>query len=231
MADVMNLNELVPTHLEDASGVDKHATIIQLTSQFEEEHPDPDDWVYRPDIRYGVTDRIQLETMLDLMSGGDENQSGEIRAGVLYQVNKPENAFPVIALNPVAHLPTGKESRGTDLGMKLILTSTISGSSDHPDTQLHLNYEILHNSSRRPGEREDEGIYALGFSRRLMEKLALIVDFIHQDDIFKDRQETYIETGLHQQLSKQFYLGYGFGKGVGPTTPDWTGILSLEMEI
>ncbi|MES2526743.1 MAG: hypothetical protein V4598_06635 [Bdellovibrionota bacterium] len=230
-ADVMNLNENVPTHLEDASPVEEHATIFQLSTQFEEENPDPDDFVFRPDIRYGLTKKIQVEALADFMTGGDENQSGEIRTGVLYQFNDSENAVPIVSLNPVVHLPTGKESRGNDLGIKLILTSTLAGSSDRAVSQLHLNYELLHNSARRPGERKDEGIYAFGISQRIKEKLALIVDFIHQDDIFKDRQETYIESGLHQEIGKKFYLSYALGKGVGPSTPDWTGILSMELEL
>ncbi len=225
-ADVMNLNELVPTHLEDASPVKKKETILQLSTQFEKENPD--DLVFRPDIRYGITDMIQFETLVDLMSGGDENQSGEVRTGILYQLNKSDNSFPVISLNPVIHFPTGKESRGIDPGMKILLTSTLAGSGDSPETQLHLNYEFLPNSARRPREREDETIYAFGISRRLKEKLALVVDFIHQDDIFKDRQETFIETGLHQQIGEKLFLGYGMGKGAGPSTPDWMGVVSLE---
>jgi hypothetical protein len=94
-ADVMNLNEFVPTHLEDATPVDVGATIYQLTGEFEKASPDTFTW--RPDIRYGLNKKIQLEAQGDLMSGGRESRGGEAKAAVQYKLNESDNAFPVIA--------------------------------------------------------------------------------------------------------------------------------------
>ncbi len=228
-ADVMNLNELVPTHLEDASPVEEHQTIYQFSGQFDKSSPDEITW--RPDIRYGLTKKIQLEAAGDITSGGNELRNGETRASVLYQINESDNAVPVISISPWAALPTGKKTAGFDPGIKVILSSTLRGTAEKPDTQVHLNYQIRHNSVRKSGEKADEVLYAGGFSRRLKEKLSLVADIIFQDDEGKDERKDFIEAGLHQELSKGFYIGYGLGKGIGPSSPDWSGILSLEVEI
>lgn len=228
-ADVMNLNEFVPTHLEDASPIDEKSTIFQMSAQFENE--DPDDISFRPDIRYGLTKKIQLEVMADLISGGKEEQSGETKAALLYQVNDSHNAFPVFSVNPIAQFPTGKESRGIDPGCKFILTSTLTGTQEKPETQIHLNFESIHNSARRRGERASENLYALGFSRRIRENMALVIDFYHEADTPKDRDEDFFEAGIHLQAGKRLYLSLGGGFDVGPQDPAWNSILSAEYEI
>lgn len=228
-SDVMNLNEFVPTHLEDASPVDEHSTIFQLSGQFEQE--EKDDVTWRPDVRYGLTKKIQLEVMADLISGGDENQSGDTRLGILWQVNESANAVPVLSLNPIATFPTGKDSAGTDLGMKFLLTSTVSGTQKKPDTQIHLNYEYLNNALRKPGERPAEKIFAFGISRRLWENMALIIDYYHEEDTPDDRDENFVESGIHMQTGKRFYFSLGTGVDIGPSVPHWNVISAVEYEI
>lgn len=228
-SDVMNLNEFVPTHLEDASPVEEHATIFQLSGQFEQE--EKDDFTLRPDVRYGLTKKIQLEVMADLISGGDEDQSGDTKGGVLWQVNESENAVPVLSLNPVATFPTGKKSQGTDLGMKLLLTSTVAGNQKKPDTQIHLNYEYQHNALRKSGERPAEKIFAFGISRRLWENMALILDYYHEEDTPDNRDENFVESGIHMQTGKRLYFSLGGGFDIGPGDPHWNVISAVEYEI
>lgn len=222
-ADVMNLNEFVPTHLEDATPVDVGKTIFQLSGKFEKENPD--EITFREDIRYGLSQHLQLEAMVDQISGGPEIRSGESKFSFLYMPYESKSALPALGINPFVAFPTGKKSEGTDPGAKLILTSTFG------ETQLHLNYQLRHNAGRKSGERADEILYAFGMSRKLIEKLALIVDVIHQDDNEKSTFKNYVETGLHQETLKGIYLSYGIGKGYGPDSPDWMGNLSLEIEI
>lgn len=228
-ADVMNLNEFVPTHLEDAPPIKEHSTIFQLSSQFEKE--DQDDVTWRPDIRYGLTKKIQLELMTDIITGGEENQSGETKTAVMYMLNESDNAFPVISLNPIAQFPTGKHSRGTDLGMKLLITSTLSGSQEKPESQLHLNYEYLNNAQRRSGERGAEFTFAFGYSRRIRESMALVIDFYHEADTPRDRDEDFLEAGIHLQAGQRLYLSLAAGVDVGPETPHWNSIFAIEYEI
>jgi hypothetical protein len=228
-ADVMNLNEFVPTHLEDATPVDEHKTIYQLSGRFDQANPDVLTW--RPDIRYGATKTLQLEASTDTLSGGNESGSGETKFSAQYTVIKSNNAVPVVAITPFVNFPTGKNSQGLDNGAKLILTSTLKGTMERPETQLHLNYQLLHNSSRKSGERSDEALWAFGLARKIRENMSLVADFFHQDEPNKSHSRDHLEAGIHHQVSKEFYLSYGLGKGIGPTSPQWIGIFSLEMEI
>ncbi len=220
----MNLNEFVPTHLEDATPVDVHSTIYQVSGKFEKSNPD--EITIREDIRYGVNKHLQLEAMVDNLSGGKEVRSGESKFSILYMPYEVENSLPVLGLNPFVAFPTGKISEGIDPGAKIILTSKVTS-----ETQLHLNYQLRHNAGRRAQERAEETLYAFGVTRRLRDNLAIIADIIYQDDNTKSSFKNYVEAGLHQETYKGIYLSYGFGKGFGPNGPDWMGNLSLEVEI
>ena len=150
----MNLNEFVPTHLEDATPVDVHSTIYQVSGKFEKSNPD--EITIREDIRYGVNKHLQLEAMVDNLSGGKEVRSGESKFSILYMPYEVENSLPVLGLNPFVAFPTGKISEGIDPGAKIILTSKVTS-----ETQLHLNYQLRHNAGRRAQERAEETLYAL----------------------------------------------------------------------
>ena len=228
-ADSMNLNELAPTHLEDASPVEEHSLVFQMSGRFEKALPDELTW--RPDVRYGATKKLQLEAQADILSGGDETRNDETKFIAQYQVNDSDSAVPVFTVTPFLSFPTGKFTRGIDPGAKLILTSTLSGTQKKPDTQIHLNYQLRHNSSRRPRERADEGLYALGMSQRVKEKTTVVADIIHQDDEEKDSYKDFVEAGLHQEALKGLYVSFGAGKGIGPNSADWMAAFGMEWEL
>ncbi len=227
-SDVMNLNEFAPTQLEDATTIDEHSSVFQLSGQYEKDRQDSVTW--RPVIRYAPVKRTQIEVISDVISGGDEKQSGKVRANFMYLLNESDNAFPMIAINPMVHFPTGKESEGTDIGTKIILTSMLKGSMDRPETQLHLNYQFTHNASRQEGERADMSAYTFGLSRRVRDNMALIIDCIHQEDFEREKTDTYLETGINMKVGQRLILGFAVGAGLGPDTPEWMSVLSSQYE-
>ncbi|HXH74743.1 MAG TPA: hypothetical protein VNJ08_07240 [Bacteriovoracaceae bacterium] len=228
-ADVMNLNEFMPTRLEDASPMKEKTTSFQYSSFFEEHGPE-DRHVHRPNLRYGVTEQLQLDAMATLFSGVDEEQSGEIDIGGLYQISRSNNWVPIFAINPLFTFPTGKGSKGEDFQYKIIMSSTIKGTPDAPVTQVHLNVNHSYNDERKFQERLHQLAYAIGFAHRLSPNTALIADIIREEETTKNETTDVLEIGIHQSLGGGFQTGIGIGAGLSKESPSWTGVLGLEKQ-
>lgn len=225
LGDVMNLNNFIPTQLEDASPIDESTWDIQFsTAKLDKK---VDEVIHRPNIRYGASKNLQLEAQGTIESGGDEIQSGESEINFLYRFNRSSNLVPEVSLSPMFIFPTGKKMEGLDYGARLNLSSTLRGSSEHPLTQIHFNYLLMHNNSPRDDEVPDRSAFLLGLSHRLLEETALVFDAVLSED--REGVESYLlEGGIHQHLGKKFYLGLSAGAGIGAS--DTKRILTLALE-
>lgn len=229
-ADVMNLNEFMPTRLQDATPIAQDSIDFQLSAELSQEGS-LTQTIYRPNFRAGLTDQLQLELYGTQFSGGDESNSGEVAIGGLYQINESDTLWPMLAWNPVIVVPTGEGSEGVDLNNELVLTSTLRGTARQPKTQFHLNLDWIHDSHNRSSERANRGFYGFGMSQLLGEKLALIVDIIREEESEEGSESNNVEAGLHQDLGKEFYLSVGASAGFGGTSASWTALLAVEKQI
>lgn len=227
-ADVMELNNFMPTQMEDATPIDEKTLDIQysLVSEKEEDAV----MIHRPNIRYGITKELQFETQGTIKSGGDEDQSGESEVGLFYRFNQSENYFPEIALSPVLIFPTGKQMKGLDYYVKLNFTTTLSGSSVNPRTQVHFNYQFIQNNSPGDSERFNRGVYVLGISHLISPATALIVNGVLEEEVLRGDDSYLLEAGLHHHLGKDYYLGVGGGVGMGSSIVENQLILALEKQ-
>lgn len=214
----MNLNEYMPTRLQDATPIDAKSMDLQMSSNFNKASPQ-DHMIYRPDIRYGVTKKLQLEMESTFLSGGEEKDHGETMLGGLYQVNESDDLFPMLALNPLVTFPTGKKSGHFDFSQEFVLTSTLNGTSKDPRTQLHVNVTW---------GRQSE-LYIFGVSQLLHERAALVVDILHVEE--DGEESNAFETGVHLGLGEEYYLSLGGGLGFGGKSQNWSGLVALEKQI
>lgn len=228
-ADIMNLNEFMPTRLEDASPTDLHKMEFQLSSQFEEK--DQDEINYRTNFRYGMTDRIQLEGMMNSLSGGKETNSGDVQLGGQYLINKNAKYIPEVAISPNIILPTGKGSEGIDSHLRFNITSTLIGSSNTPMTQVHLNIDWGNNESRLSDERRNRLLYIVGLSHRYSDSSSVIVDIFREEETEDHEETNMFEVGTELDLGSHYYAGLGVGAGIGDESASWHGIFSLEKQI
>jgi hypothetical protein len=228
-SDVMNLNEFMPTRLEDSTPVNAHSFDVQVSSQFEEKSKD--EITYRGNFRYGATDRIQLEAMTNMISGGGEEGSGETQLGGLFLVNKEDRYVPQIGVSPMIVLPTGKESRELDSHLRFNISSTLVGSANTPTTQIHFNFDWNHHTHDQKDQRRDAHFFAFGLSHRFSDSGALIIDLYRELEDEKDVETNMAEAGIHYEIGSNYYLGLGGGLGFGDESAHWHGLLSLEKEI
>lgn len=228
-SSVMNLNELTPTMLEDATPVDEKSHVLLLSTAFDK--TDQDEILFRPNYRYGANDRLQLEAQMDFESGGDEKSNGQGRLAALYELNKEEKYVPVIAINPMLLFPTGKSDSGLDTQIKFIASSTLAGSANSPDFQLHLNYSWFQNAQQKPDERRNYSEYAFGLSRKTSDSRALVADIIRMELLEANEEWNLAEAGIRQEVIRNSFLGFGMAAGFGDESPSWRAILSFETEL
>lgn len=217
----------MPTQMEDATPLDAYSLDVQYSSGFE--NGTEDVVVQRPNIRYGLSDQMQLESQATIYSGGDEDQSGETDFNVLYRFNKSTNLMPEVSISPSITFPTGKRIDSVDYGVRFNLTSTLRGTSDHPLTQIHFNYHIEHNNNPATSDIPDLSAYILGISHLLLSETSVVFDGVISTDL--TGQDSYLlELGLHHHLGNEFYLGLSASLGLGASDIKQMGALALEKQ-
>lgn len=212
-ASVMNLNEHMPTRLEDASVIDTGQVQVQASARWED---DDKRFHYRPDLRWGPVKRVQTELMLDQYSGPKkkEKTSGQSSANIQWNFNDQDNIIPAMALTSEFKFPTGKQTDGIDPSLRLNLTSTIAGTLSDPVSQVHLNYRWQHNSSRRSGEDKVGKLLVAGYTQRLGINSALIADFAHEKDVLNGVTTNEVELGWLHEAAREFQVGISAGLDV-----------------
>lgn len=224
----MNLNELMPTHLEDASPIDEKALDFQYSYTGERKHDDHAN-LHRPNVRYGLTKQIQLEAQGNFRSERRNEDEGNAGLALLYEFNKSDGYFPEFALNPMISLPTDGRTRA-EPSIKLLLTSTLIGTSDTPVLQLHANINQQHKAYKNEGERRDSFSLLTGTSIRQSEKLAWVVDYWWNNEETVSVAEI-LEAGVHYSLGREYYFSLGFGRGLSARPVQMLTIFSLEKQI
>ncbi len=212
-ANVMNLNEHMPTRLEDASVIETGQVQVQASARYSDEEKLLH---YRPDVRWGVVKRVQAEVMVNQYTGSNEKEkdSGQTAANIQWNFNDQDNIVPALALTGEFKFPTGKKTDGIDPSLRLNMTSTIAGTLSDPVSQVHVNYRWLHNSSRRTDQDKVGKFLIAGFSQRLGSKSAIIADFSHEKDEQDGKTNNQIELGWLHESGREFQVGISSGLDV-----------------
>lgn len=227
-SDVMNLNNDMPTRLEDATPIDEHTVDVQYSAAFEKGESDV--IRHRPNVRYGVSQDLQLEGEATIYSGGKESYSGQTDLGFLYRLNHSDNLFPEFSLSPVAIFPSGKGMDSMLYSLRVNVTTTLQGSHKEPITQVHLNYQLEHNVEPKDSERTDRNFYALGLSHLILKETALVADVFMEQEHERSEETYLLELGFHHHLGKKYFLGFSLGAGLGSSTADHQVLLAFEKQ-
>jgi hypothetical protein len=212
-ANVMNLNDHMPTRLDDASVIETDKIEVQASGRYED---DDKRFHFRPGLRWGPVKRVQTELMLDHYSGPDDKETGngQTSANIQWNFNDQDNIIPALALTSEFNFPTGKNTYGIDPSIKLNMTSTIAGTLADPVSQFHVNYRWLHNSSRRSGEEKVGKLLVAGYSHRVGSQSAVIIDFAHEKDALTRMTTNEVELGWLHEAARQVQVGISAGLDV-----------------
>lgn len=227
-ADHSNLEEGLPTEIEDAYPTSYLNREMQGVFRYERTEGGEDRFVFQPRFEYGFARNWQLSVSSLLLAGdADRTGSGDIHLGVLYNFNTEAVYIPAFAAALEADLPSGKDSAGIDTTVKLI-ASKMPFPRSYLLHRMHLNVLWTHNSGRREDERRDIYKAIAGFSVRAGKDTMLVADIIREQEMEKGKDSTIAEIGIRRQISPLSVLSLGAGAGIGEDSPDMRFVIGFQ---
>lgn len=215
-SDHTNLEENLPTELEDAYPIKFRSREIQGIVRYIEEGKGASRWLYQPVLEVGILPNTQWNISGTFYSGNaDRTGNRDLTSSLLYNFNTESVWVPATALAVKADFPTGENSRGVDVTTKLILSKMpfVRTTLLH---RLHANLIWTHNSGRdKEKERADffKGIF--GFSMRAGKDTSFVVDYVREQKREKHQDANIVEAGFRRQLTPFTLVTVGAGAGIG----------------
>lgn len=218
-ADHMNLEEGLPTQVEDAYPIPYLGREIQGFARYERTDDGKDDRAaLDPRVEVGIAPNWQATLSTSLLFGSADRTGGRnTNLGALYNFNTESLRVPAFALAAQAAFPTGINSNGVDTTLKFIATKTLGSYSLQ---RIHLNAAWLHNAGRRMGERSDRYSLVFGYNRALTADLIFVTDYVREQEREREKTADILEAGIRYQLTPLTVLAAGAGVGIGEDSPE-----------
>ena len=226
-ADHLNLEEGLPTEVEDAYPVPYKGREIQNVLQYER-NGDADQIKVEPRFEYGIAPNTQMRLSVPFTFGDGANDIDDVGLEVFYNFNAESLALPAFAVSVSADFPTGPESAGVDPTVKLLATKTIGNENLE---RLHLNVGYTRNFEAQALERENLFSAVLGYSRRLNSDTMLVSDVVYEQEHEEDEDAVLLELGIRHQINPQTVFSVGAGAVLTPDSPDFRLTLGIQREI
>ncbi|RJQ60667.1 MAG: meta-pathway of phenol degradation [Desulfobacteraceae bacterium] len=220
-ADHYNLEEGIPTRIEDAIATGLYNREVQ--GVFRWDHTDEGDakFLLEPRIEAGIFRNLEAELTVpfNLGPGAEDEGIGDVKLGALYNFNQETLVLPMFALSAAVNFPTSDEGEGYDTTVKAIMTKTIGPGSLLQ--RLHLNIIWDHNDDAEEDERDDHFTYILGYDRRISPDMIWIVDLLREEEKMKGKDSNILESGIRYMLNPLTVVAAGIGAGLGDDSPEF----------
>jgi len=217
-SDHDNLEEGLPTRLEDAYPIGYFGREAQLSYDYERTDDDEERHLLRPRVEFGFAPNWQGKLQAPFYVGDpDVPGHGDVQLEALYNFNQESLTLPAFALAAKLDFPSGQDSEGVDTTLKAIVTRPIV--DDHFG-RLHLNLEWGHNSESLDGERDDTFAVVAGYSFLLEPDTIVVADFVREWEMERRHESNLVELGLRQQLDPLSVLSLGVAVGIGDESPE-----------
>jgi hypothetical protein len=227
-SDHHNLEEGLPTQLEDTIPVAYRNREIQGLFRWEHTNEGDEIFLFEPRLEYGILPNAQVELRVpvEVGSGVEEEGLGDIAIGALYNFNQESLKLPAFAIAGEIAFPTSEESDGVETTLKFITSKTIGKSSLWQ--RLHLNLAWMHNDKPEEDERRDYYKGIIGYDVRLTSDMLLILDFVREQQKKRNHESNIVEAGIRYQLTPLTVLSGGIGAGIGDDSPDFTATMAFQ---
>jgi len=225
-ADHSNLEEGLPTQVEDAYPIALGGREIQALFRFDKTKKGENLFHIVPRLEYGFAANWQGKLEVPILAGNaDRRGSGDIRLELLYNFNTEGLIVPAFALTGGLDFPSGIKSRGVDPRLKFIVTKSITQTGLD---RLHFNFAWRHNFRNRGDERQNLFTTILGYSRRLDADTTFVADFVRELEIEKKQESNVFEFGVRRQLDPLTTVSAAAGPGVGDESPKYRIVLGVQ---
>lgn len=227
-ADHTNLEEGLPTEIEDAYPTAYGNRELQLQGRYERTEDGKNRFVLDPRLEYGFARNWQAKIAVPFRLGNaDQTGSGDVGVELFYNFNTESLKVPAIAVSARADLPTGKDSRGVDTTYKFIATKTLGAGAKLQ--RLHLNLIYRNNAKAQASERSNRYGAVLGYSQRLNADTVGVLDFVREQEREKGKTSNVLELGLRRQMTPLRVLALGIGAGIGDDSPRFRLTAALQQ--
>lgn len=225
-ADHLNLEEGLPTALEDAYPIHYRGREIQTHLSYEQTDDGKDRVTLQPQVEFGFAPNAQAKIFAPFYLGdADKKNSGNVGIEVLYNFNTEGIYLPAFALAARADFPTGREADGIDTVLKALMTKSISRMGLD---RIHLNAAWRRNAGADPMEREHRYLLVTGYSRRVGPDTVMIADYVREQEAMKNKTSDVLEIGVRHQLTPLTVLSAGAGAGISKDSPEYRFILGFQ---
>src|SRR5437660_4001377 len=181
-SDHWNLEEGLPTEVEDAYASDYLKPEVQSLFRYERINARQERFVLNPRFLYGFAIDWQAKvTTPFLLGSADKTGSGNLGFEVLDNFMHEAHYSPALALAIGVDLPTGRQNNGIDTSLRFIGTKALG--ETYLDHRLHLNLIWDHNAGAMTGQRSDRYTAILGYSHPIPADLILVMDFARERDL------------------------------------------------
>lgn len=225
-ADHLNLEEGLPTELEDAYPIAFRGREIQTHFAYEHMEDGSDRVTLQPQIEFGFAPNAQAKIVVPFYVGdADKKNSGNIGLEAFYNFNTEGIWLPALAISARADLPSGREAAGIDTTLKGIATKSITRTGLD---RVHVNAAWKRNAGRGPMEREHMYHLVAGYSRRLGPDTVILADYVREQDEEEGKTIDLVELGVRRQLTPLTVLSAGAGAGLSSESPDVRFVLGFQ---
>ncbi len=227
-ADHFNLEENLPTRLEDAFPIAFMGREMQGFARYESTSDSEDRVTLQPRLEFGFAPNWQATIEAPFLLGGaDDAGSGDVQLSTLYNFNQETTLLPAFAVAGGVTFPTGEDSEGLDTRLRLIATKTL-GTAPAQD-RLHLNVGWTRNAANADDERENRYEFIIGYSRRIGPDATLVFDLVREQTELEDEESNLVEAGVRWALTPNAVLSLGGGVGLGDDSPEFTTTAGLQF--
>lgn len=217
-ADHTNLEENIPTQLEDAYPLPYLNREVQGLFRYEQTRDLEDRFRLEPRVEYGFARNWQARIGVPFLLGdADKTGSRNLIAEAMYNFNQESLLLPAIALAGRIDVPSGVNSTGLDTHIRFLATKTIGHTSLFQ--RVHANVSWVHNSNPLSDERQNRYIAIVGYSARVARASVLVVDYVREQQRLKGADSNIIELGLRQILNPLTVFSLGVGAGIAEESP------------
>ena len=215
-----NLDPNRPIAIEDAYVVPKGEIGVEGGMLFNDRKQGKSRFVFQSQLIIGAFANTQLELSSNLLteprSVTEEDKSGNLSVGVLYNLNTETLSVPAFAVRAELGFPTGVNSKGVNTE----LTGVMTRSYGRWRTHLNVGYTFLGS----PQDQERTGTYRvigavsypLGYPTSFNDTIIANI-FTRQSDLVGQRNPTGAGIGLRHQVSSRVVADVGIGSEfIGP---------------
>lgn len=228
-SDHFNLEEGLPTRLDDAYATAYRNRELQLAPRYDRQGGGTDLFYADPAVEAGLFRNSQWRLSVPVRAGSaDRTGSGNVRLEGFYNFNTEGLVLPAVAVAARGEFPTGYypggQERSAEGTAKLIATKSVDNRMD----RLHVNLEYTAVSNATPAERSGRFAFAAGVSGRAGPDMVIILDAFRQEERVRGEITNLAELGVRRQFTPRFVASAGVGTGLDKDSPRVRATLALQ---